>query len=168
MEDCMTSDVALWNLDSVYIYMQKYQWPNRLIFRRVNNNNNNNIVIYSFSITKWKLNEIKRLDAETREMLTQMRMHHPKSDVDRLHVLRALGSWVLIQLEPTLKTTTIGLEAHLTKTNDPLLQTVKRQIHSINKEAAFFKKQLIPETLSAKNEANTIYTKQVKTESKTP
>lgn len=104
MEDCMTSDVALWNLDSVYIYMQKYQWPNRLIFRRVNNNNNNNnIVIYSFSITKWKLNDIKRLDAETREMLTQMRMHHPKSDVDRLHVLRALGSWVLIQLELNFK-----------------------------------------------------------------
>lgn len=43
------------------------------------------------------------------------------------------------------------VEAYLTKTDDPLLQIVKQQIHSINKEAAHFKKQLnLPETLPTK------------------
>ena len=44
------------------------------------------------------------------------KMRHPKSDVDRLYLPRTEGGRGLIQLEPSYKSTTIGLDKYLQKT----------------------------------------------------
>lgn len=53
------------------------------------------------------------------------KMHHPKSDVDRLFLARTEGDRGLIQLELFYKTTTIGLDNYLQETQDTLLHFVK-------------------------------------------
>lgn len=45
-------------------------------------------------------------------------MHHPKADVDRVHLPRKEGGRDLTQLEMSLKTTTIGLHEYLRTSND--------------------------------------------------
>ena len=121
------------------------------------------VVTYSLNIINWKLNDIRRLDTKTRKMLTMAKMHHPKADVDRLYLPRSSGGRGLIQLELTLKTTTIGLDAYLTKTDDPLLRIVKHQFYSISKEADTFKKELdAPEIAPTESEGTTTYAKRVK------
>ena len=84
-------------------------------------------------------------------MLTTSKMHHPKSEVDRLYLPRTSGGRGLVQLELSPKTTTIGLNAYLTSNNKPLLQIVKyheqrKTLYSATKGAAKFCKELgIPE-----------------------
>ena len=100
------------------------------------------------------------------------KMHHPKADVDRLYLPRAEGGRGLIQLELTLKTTTIGLDTYLSSTEDPLLQLVKhdedrKKLYSIKKEAAKFKQERnIPEIPQTENEATTRYACRVKQKAK--
>ena len=53
------------------------------------------------------------------------KMHHPKSDVDRLYLPRTEGGRGLIQLELSYKSTTIGLDKYLQETPDTLLHFVK-------------------------------------------
>ena len=65
---------------------------------------------YSYNIINWTLQELDKLDTKTRKFLTMYKMHHPKSDVDRLYLLRTEGGRELIQLELSYKTTTIGLD----------------------------------------------------------
>lgn len=125
------------------------------------------VVTYSFNIINWKLSDT-RMDAKTRKMLTTSKMHHPKSDVDRLYLPRTSGGRGLVQLELSLKTTTIGLNAYLTNNNDPLLQIVKyheqrKKLYSATKEAAKFCKELgIPEISKDETEVVTAYAKRVK------
>ncbi|XP_071795627.1 uncharacterized protein [Asterias amurensis] len=113
------------------------------------------------------------MDAKTRKIMTMNRMHHPKADIDRMYLPRSTGGRGLIQLELTFKTSTIGLDAYLTKTNDPLLQIVKqhddkKKLYSIKKEAVKFKRELdYSEITPSDNEATTIYTKRVKKTAKT-
>ena len=49
------------------------------------------VLLYSFPVINWTAGEIKRLDTETRKMLTCHRTHHPKADVDRLYLKRSDG-----------------------------------------------------------------------------
>ncbi|XP_031559231.1 uncharacterized protein LOC116295530 [Actinia tenebrosa] len=71
------------------------------------------VVSYSFNIIKWKLSEIKRLDAKERKFLTMNRMHHPKADVERLYVKRREGVRGLVQIENSyIKISTIGLDMY--------------------------------------------------------
>ena len=78
------------------------------------------VIAYSFNIIEWKLEEIRKLDRKTRKLLTLERMHHPKSDVDRLYLPRNEGGRGLIQLKTAYKTTTIGLDTYLNTKNDSL------------------------------------------------
>ena len=66
-------------------------------------------VTYSFNVINWTLQELTRLDTKTRKLLTIFKMHHPKSDVDRLYLPRTEGGRGLIQLELSYKSTNIGL-----------------------------------------------------------
>ena len=50
-----------------------------------------------------------RIDVKVRKLLTKFRMHHPKSDVDRLYVVRIDGGRGLNQLEMAYETALIGL-----------------------------------------------------------
>ena len=57
------------------------------------------VVTYSFDIINWTLQELAKLDTKTRRFLTTYKMHHPKSDVDRLYLPITEGGRGLIQLE---------------------------------------------------------------------
>ena len=74
------------------------------------------VVTYSFNIINWTLQELAKLDTKTRKFLTTYKMHHPKSDVDRLYLPRTEGGRGLIQLELSYKSTTIGLDKYLQET----------------------------------------------------
>jgi len=49
------------------------------------------VVTYSFNTINWTLQELAKLDTKTRKFLTMYKMHHPKSDVDRLYLPRTKG-----------------------------------------------------------------------------
>jgi len=85
------------------------------------------VVTYSFNIINWTLEDIRNLDRKTRKLLTKERMHHPKSDIDRMYLPRSTGGRGLIQIETTYKTTTIGLAKYLEKSQDPFLKLANLQ-----------------------------------------
>ncbi|XP_067017791.1 uncharacterized protein [Acropora muricata] len=130
------------------------------------------VVTYSFNIINWTAEDIKNLDRKTRKLLTKERMHHPKSDVDRIYLPRSLGGRGLIQIETTYKTTTIGLATYLEKSDDPLPKSVNqheesRKSCSIKKYADKFKKELnIKEIARKSNMPVTKLAKRVKQHAK--
>ena len=83
------------------------------------------VVTCSFNIINWTLQELVKLDTKTRKFLTTYKIHHPKSDVDRLYLPRTEGGRGLIQLELSYKSTTVGLDKCLQETQDTLLHFVK-------------------------------------------
>ena len=100
------------------------------------------VVTYSFSIINWTLQELAKLDTKTRNFLTMYKMHHPKSDVDRVYLLRNEGGGGLIQLELSYKSTTIGLDKY-----DTLLHFVKdhddrMSLYSISRRSMKFSREL--------------------------
>ena len=100
------------------------------------------VVTYSFSIINWMLQELAKLDTKTRNFLTMYKMHHPKSDVDRVYLLRNEGGGGLIQLELSYKSTTIGLDKY-----DTLLHFVKdhddrMSLYSISRRSMKFSREL--------------------------
>ena len=97
------------------------------------------VVTYSFNVINWTLQELDKLDTKVRRFLTVYKMHHPKSDVDRLYLPRTEGSRGLIQLELSYKSTTIGLDKYLQETQDTLLHFVKdhddkKSLYSISRD----------------------------------
>ena len=44
------------------------------------------VLRYSFGIINWRSEEIIKIDRKTRKVLNMYKIHHPKSDIDRLHV----------------------------------------------------------------------------------
>jgi len=119
------------------------------------------VVTYSFNIINWMLRELAKLDTKTRKFLTMYKMHHPKSDVDRLYLPRIEGGRGLIQLELSYKTTTIDLDKYLQETEDTLLHFVKdhdnkRSLYSISRQSMKFSRKLeVPAMPSAEDEAKT-------------
>ena len=74
------------------------------------------VVIYSFTIINWSLTEMGKVDTKISKLLTMYRMHHPKSDVNRLYLPRKEVGSGLVQLELSLKTSIIGKDTYLKKT----------------------------------------------------
>ena len=84
------------------------------------------VVTYSFSITNWSLIKIKKVDTKIRKLLTIHRMHHPKSDVNRLYFPRKDVGRGLVQLELSLIISIIGMYTYLNNTNDWMLKLIKK------------------------------------------
>ena len=130
------------------------------------------VVTYSFNIINWTLEDIRNLDRKTRKLLTKERMHHPKSDVDRMYLPRSTGGRGLIQIETTYKTTTIGLAKYVEKSQDLFLKLVnlheeKKKSYSIMSYATKFKQELnLNEIEEKNNESVTKLAKRVKQHAK--
>ena len=90
------------------------------------------------------------------------KMHHPKSDVDRLY----------LQHELSEKTTTIGLDKQLQETEDTVLHFVKdyddrKSLYSISRYLIKFSRELgVPAKAPAEDEANTTYARGTKVKTK--
>jgi len=55
---------------------------------------------------------IRKIDRKTREVLTMYKMHHPKSDIDRIYVKRK-GGRSLLQTGATNKAEIINIAEYL-------------------------------------------------------
>ena len=121
------------------------------------------MVTYSFDIINWTLQELAKLDTKTRRFLTTYKMHHPKSDVDRLYLPITEGGRGLIQVTLSYKSTTIGLDKYLQETQDTILHFVedrddRKSLYSINRQSVKFSRELrVPAIPAAEDEANTTY-----------
>jgi hypothetical protein len=49
------------------------------------------ILVYSFGTVAWSKTELEALDRKTRVMMTEYRVHHAKSAVERLYLPRKKG-----------------------------------------------------------------------------
>jgi hypothetical protein len=55
--------------------------------------------MYSFGIVGWSNTELQLLDRKTRVMMTEFRIHHPKSAIERIYLPRKQGGRGLLNLE---------------------------------------------------------------------
>ncbi|CAH3176278.1 unnamed protein product [Porites evermanni] len=100
------------------------------------------------------------------------KMHHPKSDVDRLYWLRTEGGRGLIQHQLSCKSTTIGLDKYLQETQDTLLHVIKdhdgrKPLYSISRQSMRLSRELgVPVIPPAEDEANTTYARRTRAKAK--
>ena len=57
------------------------------------------VLIHSFGVINWRLEQVRKIDRKTKQILTMYKMHHPKADTDRLYVQRKGGGRGLLQIE---------------------------------------------------------------------
>ena len=70
------------------------------------------VLRYCFGIINWILAEIRQTGRKTRKILTMYKIHHPKTDVDRLYVKRE-GDSGLLRTEATNKAEIINTVKYL-------------------------------------------------------
>ena len=84
------------------------------------------VILYSYGITDWKLDEIQDLDRMTRKQLCMNQMLAKKKDVDRIYLPCKEGGRSLINLEKEYKATMVGLQTYMTNKDDVQIQAVLR------------------------------------------
>ena len=100
-------------------------------------------------------------------------MHHPKSDVNRLYLPRKEGGRGLVQFEPSLKTSIIGMDTYLNNLNDWMLKLVKKEgqnkrMYSITSDAKKCLNEINLNTDNiSQNSSSTEKATQIKTHAKT-
>ena len=131
------------------------------------------VVTYSFTIINWSHTEIKKVDTKIFKLLTMHRMHHPKSDINRLYLPRKEGGRGLVQLELSLKTSITGMDTYLNDTNDSMLKLVKKheknkRMYSITSDAKKYLNEINLSTDNiSENSTSTEKAKQIKAQAKT-
>ena len=98
------------------------------------------VILYSYEVIDWKLDEIQELDRITRKQLCMNLMLPKKADVDRIYLPCQEGGRSLINLEKEYKATMIGLQTYMTNKDDVQIQAVLRHqnskaLHLVTKEA---------------------------------
>ena len=87
------------------------------------------VIQYSFGIIKWTLAEIRKLDRQTRKMLTMHGALHPKADVDRLYIPRKDGGRGMQHIENSYSMTIDLINNYLKlKHSEKYLGMVYRQL----------------------------------------
>jgi hypothetical protein len=90
------------------------------------------VLRYSVGIINWHQEEIQKLDRKTKQMLTIHGQHHPRADIDRLHVSRKEGRRGLMQVEGAYIAETLNLVEYVESKEDPLIQIVRTHQHNTN------------------------------------
>ena len=98
------------------------------------------VILYSYRVIDWKLDEIQDLDRMTRKQLCMNQMLAMKTDVDMIYLPCQEGRRSLMNLEKEYKATMIGLQTYMTNKDDVQIQAVLRHqnskvLHSVPKEA---------------------------------
>ena len=78
------------------------------------------VILYSYGVTDWKLDEIQDLDRVTRKQLCMNWVLAKKADVDRIYLPCQEGGRSLMNLEKKYKATMIGLQTYMTNKADNL------------------------------------------------
>ena len=90
------------------------------------------VATYSLNIVNWTPSDIKKMGTKFRKLMMCNRLHHPKAEIDRLYIPRNEGGRAMIQLELSLKATTIGMQKCLETTKGWILQLVHNHEHRKN------------------------------------
>ena len=98
------------------------------------------VILYSYGVIDWKLDEIQDLDRMIRKQLCMKWMLAKKADVDRIYLPCQEGGRSLMNLEKEYKATMIGLQTYMTNKDDVQIQAVLRHqnskaLHPVPKEA---------------------------------
>ena len=98
------------------------------------------VILYSYGVIDWKLDEIQDLDRMTRKQLCMNWMLAKKVDVNRIYLPCQEGGRSLMNLEKDYKATMIGLQTYMTNKDDVQIQVALRHqnskaLHSVPKEA---------------------------------
>ena len=98
------------------------------------------VILYSYGVIDWKLDEIQDLDRMTMKQLCMNLMPAKKADVDRIYLPCQEGGRSLMNLEKEYKTKMIGLLTYMTNKDDVQIQPVLRHqnsktLYSVPKEA---------------------------------
>ena len=99
------------------------------------------VILYSYGVINWKLDEIQDLDRMTRKQLCMSQMLAKKADVDRIYLPCQESGRSLMNLHKEYKATMIGLQTCMTNKDDVQVQPVLRHqnskaLHSVPQEAA--------------------------------
>ena len=89
-------------------------------------------VLKYIGIINWHQEELQKLDRKTRKLLTIHVQHHPRADVDCLHVPRKQGGRGLMQLEEAYVTDITKLMEYIDSTEDSLIQVVRMHKNNTN------------------------------------
>ena len=97
------------------------------------------VIVYSYVVIDWKLDEIQNLDRMTRKQLCMNQMLAKKAHIDRIYLPCQEGR-SFINPEKEYKATMIGLQTYMTNKDDVQIQAVCRHqnskaLHSVPKEA---------------------------------
>ena len=98
------------------------------------------VILYTYGVIDWNLDEIQDLDRMTRKQLCMNWMLGKKADVDRIYLPCQEGGKSFMNLEKEYKTTMIGLLTYMVNTDDVQIQAVFRHqnskaLHSVPKES---------------------------------
>ena len=88
------------------------------------------VVLYSYGVINWKIEEIQDLDRMIRKQLCMNRMHAIKADIDRIYLPCTEGERGLTNLEKEFKATIVGLKKYLVNKEDKQLAAVLKH-HNI-------------------------------------
>ena len=98
------------------------------------------VILYSYGVIIWKLDEIQDLARMTRKQLCMNWMLAKKADEERIYFPCQEGGRSLMNLEKEYKATMLGLQTYMTNKDDVQIQAVLRHqnfkaLHSVPKEA---------------------------------
>ena len=98
------------------------------------------VILNSYGVIDWKLDEIQDLNRMTKKQLCMNWMLAKKADIDRIYLPCQEGRRSLMNLEKEHKATMIGLQTYMTNKDDVKTQSVLRYqnskaLHSVPKEA---------------------------------
>ena len=131
---------------------KEYKWQIKLVLNSELNARNRiaaintlavPVVLYSYGIIDWKLNEVQDLDKMTRKQLCMNWMLAKKADVDKIYLPCQEGGRSLMNLEKEYKAILVGLHKYMMNKEDSQIQAVLRHqtsrvLHSIPKEAEVY------------------------------
>ena len=80
---------------------------------------------YSAAFVSWGKSELQAIDRKTRRLFTIYRALYPKSDVDRLYILRKERGRGFISIEDCFELTIRGLEVYVHGSKDRLIQAAR-------------------------------------------
>ena len=80
---------------------------------------------YSATFVSWKKSELQAINKKTRKLCTIYGALNPKSDVDKLYILRKEGGRGLISIEDCVELTRRDLEVYVRGSEERLMQALE-------------------------------------------
>ena len=85
------------------------------------------LVRYGAGVLKWTKEGLKVIDRKTRKIMNMNRMHHPRSDTDRLYISQKESGRGLLSIVECVENEERNLSLYLEKSTERLLQLVRNE-----------------------------------------